>query len=158
MQTHPDLQWLQDFEVGQSFAFGYWRMTTADILEFARKYDPEPFHLDPERARALGWGDIIASGPQVAAICRRMQKDGFPNVQTVISPGWEHVKWRLPVYAGDQLTAHGTVYQVRPLASRPGEGLMQMDNRILRQDGAEVASMLSNWFVRMRPPSNQAAN
>ena len=145
------MRWLEDFAVGQTFVFGHWHMTTQDILEFAAKYDPEPFHLSPERARGLGWRDIIASGPQVAAICRRMQKDGFPHVETVISPGWEQVKWRLPVYADDQLSARGTVLQVRPLASRPGEGLMQMDNRIVRQDQAEVASMVSNWFVRMRP-------
>ena len=148
---YSEHHWFEDFQVGDAFAFGRWVMTREDMLAYASKYDPEPFHIDEEAAKRLGWGGLIASGPQVASICRRLQKDGFPNAEVVISPGWDSMSWYQPVYAGDVLTCRAEVLATRPLDSRPGEGLVKLQNDIVRQDGTTVARIVTNWFVRRRP-------
>lgn len=150
-RVYPEIRWFDDFAVGQTFVFGAWEMTTESMLEFARVYDPEPFHLDEQAARDAGWDGLIASGLQIASIWRRLSKDGFPNSETVISPGWENIRWMLPVYAGDVLTSHTEITDTRTLASRPGEGLVKLANTLVRQDGQRVAALISNWFVRRKP-------
>lgn len=150
-QTYPDVRWFEDFTEGQRYVFGAWEMTVESMLDFARVYDPEPFHLDDEKARELGWGGLIASGLQVLAIWRRLSKEGFPNCATVISPGWDDIRWLQPVRAGDVLTSHTEIAEARRLDSRPGEGLVRLRNQMVRQDGVPVARLTSNWFVRCRP-------
>lgn len=147
----PDIRWFEDFVVGQTFVFGAWTMTVESMLEFARVYDPEPFHLDEQAARRLGWQGLIASGLQVASIWRRLSKDAFPNSETVISPGWDDIRWILPAYAGDVLTSHTEIAEVRTLTSRSGEGLVKLRNTLVRQDAEPIATLTSNWFVRRRP-------
>ena len=146
----PEIRWFEDFAVGQTYVFGAWRMTVESMLDFARIYDPEPFHLDEQAARALGWDGLIASGLQIASIWRRLSKDAFPNSETVISPGWDDIRWMLPAYAGDVLTSHTEITEVRSLSSRPDEGLVKLRNTLVRQDGKPVAKLTSNWFVRRR--------
>ena len=101
-RTYPEVRWFEDFAAGQTYVFGAWEMTVESMLDFARVYDPEPFHLDDAKARELGWGGLIASGLQVLAIWRRLSKEGFPNCATVISPGWDDIRWLQPVRAGDR--------------------------------------------------------
>ncbi len=152
----PDIRWFEDFVVGQQFVFGAWEMTEEAMREFARVYDPEPFHLDDEAARELGWGGLIASGLQLVSIWRRLSKDAFPHCATVISPGWDDIRWLLPVRAGDVLVSQTEVTATRELNSRPGEGLVQLRNMLVRQDGQAVTRLTSNWFVRRRPAGGQS--
>lgn len=146
-----DIRWFEDFAVGQNYVFGAWKMTVESMLDFARVYDPEPFHLDDEAARELGWEGLIASGLQIASIWRRLSKDAFPNSETVISPGWDNIRWMQPVRAGDVLTSRTEITETRTLSSRPTEGLVKLQNTLVRQDGTPVAQLASNWFVRRRP-------
>jgi acyl dehydratase len=152
-RIHSSHRWFDDFNEGDTFAFGRWLMTRDDMLAYAKMYDPEPFHVDEEAAKALGWGALIASGPQVASICRRLQKDGFPNAEIVISPGWDRIQWFSPVYAEDLLTCRARVLETKRLSSRPREGLVKLENDILRQDGKTVARIVTNWFMREAPAS-----
>ena len=138
------------------FEFGAFEMTRQNMLNYARLYDPEPFHVDEEAAKELGWDGLIASGPQIVSVCRRLQKDGFPNAEVVISPGWDDICWLAPVYAGDVLGARGEVVKVKELSSRPGEGAKTMNNDILNQRGEVVAQMKSVWFLRMQPATSPA--
>jgi len=149
-RVYPALRWFEDFAIGQRYVFGRWEMLREQMLEFAALYDPEPFHLDEDAARRLGWDGLMVSGLQVVSIWRRLSTDAFPNCATVISPGWDDVRWRLPVYEGDVLTSNTEIIGTRVLGSRPGEGLVRLDNRIVRGDGEVVASLVSNWFVRCR--------
>ena len=150
--AYPDICWYEDFATGQKFVFGAWEMTRESMLAFARVYDPEPFHLDDASAQALGWDGLIASGLQILSIWRRLSKDAFPNSQTVISPGWDDIRWLQPVGVGDVLTSHTEIVETRLLGSRPNEGLVRLQNALLHQDGKPVARLTSNWFVRRRPP------
>lgn len=151
MAEYPNHCWFEDFPKGTTFDFGRWEMKHEDMLAYAKLYDPELFHTDEEEAIRLGWGALIASGPMVASICRRLQKDGFPNAEIVISPGWDGIKWFKPVYAGDILSSHVEVLEAKPLSSRVGEGLVKLDNKIVQQDGDTVAQVITNWFMRLKP-------
>lgn len=147
----PEMIWFEDFTVGQVFEYGDWEMRRDQMIAFATLYDPEPFHLDEAAAVAQGWGGLIASGPQVAAIWRRLSKEAFPNAETVISPGWDNIRWLKPVFAGDRLSARTEIAEARGLGSRPGEGMLRLQNEIRRQGGELVATLSSTWFVRRRP-------
>ncbi len=147
---YPDQRWLEDFHVGQKFSYGHWQMKRSEMLDFANLYDPEPFHIDEDAAKKLGWKDIIASGPQVSALWRRMSKDAFPNAEIVISPGWDSIRWSMPVYAGDLLSVETEITEARALSSRPHEGMIKLHNRILR-DNESVSELSSTWFVRRKP-------
>ncbi|TVO76937.1 MaoC/PaaZ C-terminal domain-containing protein [Sedimenticola selenatireducens] len=149
--TYPEQVWFEDFFAGQRFDYGAWLMTQSEMIDFATLYDPEPFHLDEKAAIELGWGGLIASGPQVASIWRRLSKEAFPNAQSVISPGWENIRWIKPVFAGDCLHAHTEISEIRLLASRPGEGMIKLQNSIYRKKDDVVATLSSTWFVRCRP-------
>ena len=145
------LRWFEDFHNGQVFDYGSWLMTRKDMLDYANKYDPELFHTDEAEAVRLGWGGLIASGPQMVSICRRLQKDGFPNAEVVISPGWDEIRWFKPVYAGDVITCQSEVLEVRELSSRPNEGAVKLLNKLINRNGDTVSQMTSNWFMRRSP-------
>ncbi|WP_275100379.1 MaoC/PaaZ C-terminal domain-containing protein [Sedimenticola hydrogenitrophicus] len=156
--VYPEMIWFEDFAVGQVFEYGDWVMRRDQMIAFATLYDPEPFHLDEAAAVAQGWGGLIASGPQVAAIWRRLSKEAFPNAETVISPGWDNIRWLKPVFAGDRLSARTEIAEARELGSRPGEGMLKLRNEIRRQGGELVATLSSTWFVRRRPGWAERAN
>lgn len=147
---YPKFRWFEDFALGQNFVFGAWEMTREDMLGFARVFDPEPFHLDDAAAAALGWGGLIASGLHVVSIFRRLTKDAFPNAETVISPGWDGVRWPNPTRIGDVLRCHSEIVEHRLLSSRPGEGLIKMHCQLKQQDDRLLADLTVNWFVRQR--------
>jgi acyl dehydratase len=149
--TYPEQIWFEDFSVGQRFDYGAWLMTESEMIDFATLYDPEPFHLDEKAAIEQGWGGLIASGPQVASIWRRLSKEAFPNAQSVISPGWENIRWLKPVVAGDCLYARTEIGEMRPLSSRPGEGMIKLQNSLYRKEDDVVATLSSTWFVRCHP-------
>lgn len=147
----PDKLWFEDFRVGELFEYGDWEMRREQMITFATLYDPEPFHLDEAAAVAQGWGGLIASGPQVAAIWRRLSKEAFPNAHTVISPGWDSIRWLKPVFVGDRLFARTEIAEMRALGSRPGEGMIKLQNEMRRQGDELVATLNSTWFIRQNP-------
>lgn len=150
-RTYPERVWFEDFSVGQVFEYGAWEMIKSEMVDFATLYDPEPFHLNEAAAIEQGWGGLIASGPQVASVWRRLSKEAFPNAQSVISPGWDNIRWMRPVFAGDCLFARTEIAEMRALDSRPGEGLIKLQNSLYRQAEDVVATLSSTWFVRCRP-------
>ena len=150
-QSYPERIWFEDFTVGDRFSFGAYDLSAEEIVTFAQAYHPEPLHISEEKAVALGWGGLIASGLHMASILRRLSKDAFPNVETVISPGWDEVRWLAPARAGDRLGAESEVIGTRLLKSRPGEGALRMQNEVSHRDGIVVMTAITNWFVRSRP-------
>jgi len=141
----------EDFAIGDRYAYGSHAMRREDMLAFARQFDPEPFHLDAEAAKAKGWPDLIASGPHVCAVWRRMSKDAFGAVDAFVSPGWDEVRWRKPVLVGDVLSVLSEVSAARPLQSRPELGFLQLNNEIRNQRDEITTTMTTNWFVYRRP-------
>ncbi|UEM01517.1 MaoC family dehydratase [Skermanella rosea] len=118
---------LDDLTVGDRFAGGPLAVTEADILEFAGRYDPQPFHLDPVAARETLFGGLAASGWHTAALTMRMIIDGEGELAGgFVGLGVEELAWPQPVRPGDVLRIESEVLGITPSASRPDRGTVRM--------------------------------
>ena len=143
----------EDFEVGRVREFGRCEVTREEVLEFAGRFDPQPFHLDDDAAAQSLFGRLAASGWHTAAMAMRMMCDGYLlDSASLGSPGVEKLTWPAPVYPGDVLSMRNTVLESRPLASRPEVGLVKSRNEVLNQHGQVVLSMEGFGFFRRRQP------
>lgn len=132
----------EDFPVGQVREFGPRSVTREDILEFAGRFDPQPFHLDEDAARASLFGGLCASGWHTCALTMRMMVDAYlRDTASLGSPGIDNLRWTKPVYPGDTLHGRMTVLQARPMASRPQVGLLQSRWEVFNQHGEPVLTM-----------------
>ena len=148
----------EDFEVGQVREFGRVEVTRQAVLDFAARFDPQPFHLDDDAAARSLFGRLAASGWHTAAMAMRMMCDGYLLESASLgSPGVEKLVWPAPVFPGDVLTMRSTVLESRPSASRPEIGLVRNRSEVLNQHGQVVLSMEGVGFFRKRdagpPPS-----
>lgn len=133
------MQSFEDFPVGTVIALGPYPVGRAEVVAFAREFDPQPFHLDEDAGRASLLGGLSASGWHTCAMMMRMMCDAFLNRSTSQgSPGVDFVAWRSPVRPGDTLTGTATVLEARLSAKRPALGLVKLRNRIRNGDGAAV--------------------
>jgi acyl dehydratase len=127
-----------EFRAGQVFVLGPASLTEADMLAYARQYDPQWFHTDPARAAASRWGGLIASGWQTCGVAMRLAVDGvLADSESFGSPGLDYLKWLAPVRPGDALALHADVLEVRTSQSQPTLGILRWRWRLVNQ--AEVA-------------------
>ena len=147
----PDLYW-EDFEPGQVFELGSRTVTEEEIVEFARQFDPQPFHLDPEAARGKVFGGLIASGWHTGAMWMRLYVDAMLGSATGRgSPGIEELRWLAPVRPGDTLDGRLTVLEVTPSETRPDRGTIRIRGEMVNQDGVTVMAMTSRGHFGRRP-------
>src|SRR5437867_2941032 len=130
-------KYLEDFEVGETLELGSCRVTREEILEFARRYDPQPFHVDEAAARQSIYGGLIASGWHTTAMLMRLLVDRMAGVKTMGSPGTDEIRWLKPVRPGDTLTARAVVLDVVPSRSKPDRGHMPAAYGAHRGGGAD---------------------
>ena len=127
-----ELLHFEDFHPGHLFALGTHVLAAEEIIDFAREFDPQPQHLDPEAAKESLLGGLAASGWCLCAITMRMLVDGLFNRATSLgSPGVEEIRWRRPVHAGDRLHLDGEVLEARG-SSRPDRGFVKFRFSLLR--------------------------
>ena len=144
------LHW-DDFAVGQVREFGHYEVTRDEVLDFARRFDPQPFHLDDAAAEASLFGRLAASGWHTCAMAMRMMCDGYLlDSASLGSPGIERLAWAAPVFPGDVLRMRLTVLDARPLASRPAVGLVRSRSEVLNQNDATVLTMEGVGFFARR--------
>src|SRR5688572_19247503 len=116
----------EDFPIGSVREFGAMPVTREAVLDFASKFDPQPFHLDDTAAEASLFGKLSASGWHTCAMAMRMMCDGYLlRSASLGSPGIDNLKWHKPVYPGDTLSMRITVLDARPMNSRPDVGLVR---------------------------------
>lgn len=116
----------EDFPPGEVVAYGAYKVTVDEIKAFAAEYDPQPFHLDEEAARASLLGGLCASGWHVCAILNRMNVDAYlGRAAGMGSFGIEEVKWLKPVYAGETLSVRRTTLDRRVSVKRPDMGIVR---------------------------------
>ena len=140
---------------GDVLDLGSRHVTEAEIIAFARDFDPQPFHIDPEAAEASIFGGIIASGWHTCALTMRLLVDGFlSHAASMGSPGVEQIRWLRPVRPGDTLRAHIRVLETRPSQSRPDRGSVKTLTEVTNQAGDLVMTMES--FVLMGRAAPQA--
>jgi acyl dehydratase len=146
---------LEDFAVGQ--VFGSTRPVRVDkdeIVAFAKKYDPQFFHLDEEGARSSIFGGLVASGWLTAALTMRLltEREAKPAGGS-IGVGFDELRWPMPVRPGDELRIESEVLDVRPSKSRPDRGVVKMRTRTLNQHGQVVQEIVNIAMVPRRPPA-----
>lgn len=148
------MQFYEDIAVGQKSAFGHYEVTREEVIDFARKYDPQPFHLDDEAAAKTHFGRISASGWHTCAMTMSMLVANLTaNKQAGLgSPGVDELRWKKPVYPGDTLRCETEVIEKRRSASRPEMGVYRSRVRVLNQDDLPVMTFISNGLIRTRDP------
>lgn len=147
-----DFFW-EDFAVGQRHRLGSHLVTAEEIIDFARRFDPQPFHVDPERARHSAFHGLVASGWHSAAIWMRLYFDGLlSRCASIGSPGVDEVAWLSPVRPGDELRGSLEVISTRPSRSRPDRGLIQARAELINQEGT-VTLRMTPWGMFGRRPS-----
>ncbi len=146
--------YLDDFSEGSTFETEGKTLSEAKILEFALKYDPQPFHMDVEAAKEGPFGGLIASGIQTLAIGVRMmiQAQVFAPDASMGSPGMDELRWLKPVYPGDTLRMRGEVLETTPSRSKPDRGMLRYRMTIFNQNGEDVMSMLGMQILRRQAP------
>jgi acyl dehydratase len=146
-----DVEWFEDYRVGDEFAGDPVTLTEQEILEFARRYDPQSFHTDPAAAKASPFGGLIASGfHTVAAAFGGLLRAGFLNGRGMGAPGMD-VKWLKPVRPGDTLTMLARVVETKASGSRPDRGYVSFQASVGNQCGEEVMTLAFTDIVRTRP-------
>ena len=145
-------RYFEDFVPGSVHEFGPVVVDEAEIIEFARQYDPQPIHTDPEWARTGPFGGLIASGWHTAAITMRLLVNQYlPPAASLASPGIDELRWHRPVRPGDELRVRVTVIEARPSRSKPDRGLLRSRIEVLEAGGSAVMTMIGLNIVRRRP-------
>jgi acyl dehydratase len=147
------LIYFEDLEVGKETYFGSYEVTREEVLEFARKYDPQPFHLSDEEAAKTHFGRLAASGwhtcaMAMAVIARYVVEDEQAGLG---SPGVDELRWLKPVYPGDTLHVHSKIVEKTPSRSKPEIGSFRTQTTILNQDDVPVLRFTSIVLIRRRP-------
>ena len=142
---------IEDFQVGKTDVFGDYLITEEEIIEFATKYDPQPFHIDPDFAAKSFHGQLIASGWMTGAITMRLICDHQLTDSTSIgSPGIDKLRWIRPVYAGDRLKASVKVLETRESRSKPGMGIVNYEVITLNHKDEVVMSITTTGMFLTR--------
>ena len=146
------LYW-EDLEVGTTTIFGKYDVTREEVLEFARKFDPQPFHLSDEAAAATHFGRIAASGWHTAAMTMRVTVDALSRQPQagLGSPGIDDLRWLKPVYPGDKLTMRGEIIDKTPSRSKADIGTIRTRTTVTNQDSVDVMRFTSIVMMRRRP-------
>ncbi len=151
-------RFFEDYTAGEIFRpSGRGRVDKEEIIAFARKYDPQPFHLDEEAARRSIFGRLVASGWHTAAMTMSLvARSEFKPAGGTIGLGFDRLRWPLPVLPGDELRIETEVLEVRTSKSRPDRGLMKMRTQTLNQHGQVVQELIANAMVPRRPAGKSA--
>jgi len=146
------MRYFEDFAPGQSFDLGTYAVSADEIVEFARRYDPQPFHVDADAAVGSPFGGLIASGWLTAAICMRLYVDVvLADAASHGSPGMSQLRWLVPVRPGDVLAGRLDVGGVSPSSSRPERGTVHLELSLTNQRGEVVLSMRGRGLFGRRP-------
>lgn len=145
--------YLDDIEVGMKRSFGGYTVTREEVLEFARKYDPQPFHLSDEAAAETHFGRLAASGWHTCAMTMSMlvahMKD-HPQA-SLGAAGIDELRWLKPVYPGDVLRCETEILEVRPSRSKPGMGSTRNQMTVFNQHDEPVLRFVALALMRTRP-------
>ena len=143
----------EDIEVGVVRRFGSKEVVREEVIDFASKYDPQPFHLDDEAAAQTYFGRLSASGWHTGAMMMRMMVDDMKQHEQagLGSPGIEDLRWLKPVYPGDTLHVRAKIVETRPSQSKPQIGSFRSDTIVTNQDNVPVMRFTSIVLIRRRP-------
>ncbi|MCF8470104.1 MAG: MaoC family dehydratase [Parvibaculum sp.] len=154
--NEPKYYW-EDFPPGETIEFGHKHVTKKEILEFASEFDPQPFHLDEDAAKASILGGLCASGWHSCAMMMRMMCDGYLLESASLgAPGVDEVRWKRPVYVDDILRLRRTCVESRASKSRPEMGLTKFHFEMMNQKDEIVMTSLGWAMYGRRHPGSEA--
>jgi acyl dehydratase len=134
-------RFFEDYVAGSVYEFGSVQVEEHEIIEFARRYDPQPFHTDPVAARTTQFGGVIASGWHTAGMAMKLLVESYiPRGSGLGSPGVDELRWHNPVRPGDILSVRVTIMETKPSQSKPDRGLLRSFVEVLNQRGEVVTS------------------
>jgi acyl dehydratase len=147
------MRYFEDVEVGGTARFGHYAVTREEVVDFARRYDPQPFHLSDDAAAATHFGRLSASGwhscaMTMAMIVENLERTGEAGLG---SPGIDELRWLKPVYPGDHLRCETEILEKRRSASRPDMGIYRSRMTVFNQDDVPVLRFIANSMIRTRP-------
>jgi acyl dehydratase len=145
-------RYFEDFAVGEVFKpSGRVRVEKDEIIAFAKKFDPQFFHLDEEAARKSIFGRLVASGWHTAAMTMSLvARSEYRSAGGTIGMGFEDMRWPAPVYPGDELRIETEVLEMRASKSRPDRGVMKLRTRTLNQNDEAVQELVAYAMVPRR--------
>ncbi|MDT9598444.1 MaoC family dehydratase [Sphingosinicella rhizophila] len=145
--------YFEDIEVGQTADYGTYEVTREEVVEFARKYDPQPFHLSDEAAAKTYFGRLSASGWHTCAMTMAVIARYMVDQQQagLGSPGIDELRWLKPVYPGDTLHVAGKIVETKPSRSKPDIGSVRTETEVTNQHGESVMRYVSIVLMRRRP-------
>jgi acyl dehydratase len=145
------MKYLEDFSPGEQEILGSHELSSEEIIDFARLWDPQAMHTDTDAAASSTFSGLIASGAHLVALSVRLLVGQPDRAQVIAGLGWDEVRFLEPARPGDRLTATRTCLQARPSASRPGEGVVRNRITLENQHGRTVLSYVDAILVAKRP-------
>jgi acyl dehydratase len=151
--TPPNTQrYFEDYRPGTVFDCGEVAVGEEEILDFARRFDPQPMHVDPRAAASGPFGGLIASGWHTAAMAMRLVVDRYlSKTASIASPGLDELRWLRPVRPGDRLAVRVRVLEARRSRSKPDSGIVTSLVEVRNQKGEPVMSFKGVNLMRCRP-------
>jgi acyl dehydratase len=143
----------EDLVVGAARDFGTYEVTREEVIDFASKYDPQPFHLSDEAAAKTHFGRVAASGWHTAAMTMAVIARAVVDEEQagLGSPGIDELRWLKPVYPGDTLHVRGEILEKTPSRSKPEIGSFRTRTTVTNQHGVPVMTFVSIVLIRRRP-------
>jgi len=153
-----DDRYFEDYPPGAVYEYGYITVSEAEILDFARAFDPQSIHADPAAAARGPFRGLIASGWHTAAIMMRLFADHYlSRVASLASPGVDELRWPAPVRPGDSLRLRVTITEARRSRSKPARGLVRTQAELMTQNGETVLTLTAMNMLRLRHPDQAEA-
>ena len=151
------MRFFEDYAPGSIEELGSVSVSEAEIVEFARRYDPQDFHVDPEKAARGPFGGVIASGWHTASLMMKLLAARYLDpVSSLGSPGIDELRWPAPVRPGDTLAVRVSILEARRSRSKPDRGLVKSHIEMRNQDGDTVLTVSAMNLIRCRPPEAAA--
>ena len=145
-------RYFEDYQAGAVYEYGYASVTEAEILAFARRFDPQPIHVDPAFAASGPFGGLIASGWHTAGIAMRLIADHYlSRVASLASPGIDELRWATPLRPGDTMRLRTTIIEARVSRSKPDRGLVRTRGELLNSEDGTALSMIAMNLLLRRP-------
>src|SRR3954463_6513398 len=155
----PHRRHYEDLAIGETIDLGHTTVSKEMIVSFAREFDPFPFHLDEDAAKASLLGGLASSGWQTAALSLRMLGDSFLNtIASMGGLGFSDLKWKKPVMVGDSIGGTATIASLRRSRHHPERGIVQLDLDIRNQTGEPVMSMRLANLIEIRDAASEPAS
>lgn len=144
------MQYYEDISVGEKYELGGWTVTREEILDFAKQWDPQPFHTNEVAARESMFGRLVASGLHTMAIAIRLAYPNFyRDVAALGGLGMDEVRLPKPVYPNDTLVGHVEILEKQPMDSNVDRGIVRINYTLFRESGEQVLDM-NNMIIFKR--------